>query len=49
MLWSVGARFGFDGMEWPLDRLRFWYRGHVALVDEESAAIAKAKERVGGN
>lgn len=48
MLWSVGARFGFDGTHWPVTKLRFWYEGHVEMVAEEKGAIDAAKEAMNG-
>jgi hypothetical protein len=48
MLWSVGGRFHFDGSEWPISRLKFWYRGHERMHQEESAAIEAAKAAING-
>lgn len=38
MLWAVGNRYGFDGHNMKISRLRFWYRGHVEMVREERKA-----------
>jgi hypothetical protein len=43
MLWAVAGRFGFDGHDMPVSRLRFWYAGHVKMIDEERAAMEAAK------
>lgn len=43
ILWAVAGRFHLDGHDMPVSRLLFWYRGHVAMVDEEQAQIEKAK------
>jgi hypothetical protein len=41
MLWAVAARFGFSEAElWamPISRLKFWFRGHAHMIDEERRA-----------
>jgi hypothetical protein len=43
MLWAVGGRFGFDGHDMAIGRLRFWYAGHARMIDEERAEVERAK------
>jgi hypothetical protein len=47
MLWAVAGRFGFDGHDMPLSRLRFWYAGHVRMIEEEKAAAGTARKKNG--
>jgi hypothetical protein len=41
MVWSVAGRFGFNGLVMPLSELIFWYKGHIALSEEEKKAYGK--------
>lgn len=43
MLWAVAGRFHLDGHDMKMSRLRFWYRGHVAMYQEEQATIERAR------
>lgn len=39
MLTAVASRFGFDGEDWDLARLRRWYDRHVMAFEEELAMM----------
>jgi len=43
MLWAVGGRFHFDGTDWPISKLIFWYRGHVFMYNEEKNSLEGIK------
>ena len=39
MVWSVADRFGFDVVDSPIRRVRYWYRGAAALAKHEQGVI----------
>jgi hypothetical protein len=47
MLTAVASRFGFDGEDWNLARLRRWYDRHVRAFEEELAMMPpETRDRV---
>ena len=48
MLWAVGGRYGYEVLEMKLHNLRFFYRGHEYMAEEEKHAQLEALAAVMG-